>query len=211
VNFRKAIGDLIKTSLHNLEIRGKTGQKILQPRLVEALNNAGYQADKEDGGVFLSPFMPVWRSKETNEIEKTKARRKIDIVVRSAGRPVALIETESDLNDLNPLRVTRRNGHYDVVSIAKSNDGEHFESYKSLERMAAAAHYFYLREVTQRTLTTHELVTRLESIRSDSPTDHNPSQISLFLVTGSSRERDKEILSRRLFSLNAELISAVYK
>jgi hypothetical protein len=69
-------------------------------------------------------------------------RRKIDIVVRAGQQPIALIEIESDLNDLKKSGVTNRNGHYDVFSIAKSADGAYFDSYKPLERMAAAAFYF---------------------------------------------------------------------
>lgn len=72
----------------------------------------------------------------------TRARRIIDLVVYRSGSPVALIEAESDLNDLVNSGTTRRNGHYDVASIGRSANGANFNSYKSLERMASAAFYF---------------------------------------------------------------------
>jgi len=207
----ETIGEIIRTALLPLKISGKSGQKILQPVIADAINNAGYEADKEDGGIFLRAAMPVWRSKNTGAIEITKTRRKIDIVVKSKGQPIALIETESDLNDLKRDGITRRNGHYDVFSIAKSGKCLHFDSYKSLERMAAAACYFHLQQTMANELSPEAAVTLIEAISSDQPSDHNPTNIAMFLVTGSSRQQDKEILRPRLLSLNAQLISASFR
>ena len=204
------VGEIIKTVLKGLTITGKMGQKILQPAISAALNSAGFQADKEDSKIFLRPRLPVWRSKDNGNIEITKARRKIDIVVRLNRNPIALVETESDLNDLKFDGVTKRNGHYDVLSMARAANGEHFNSYKSLERMAAAAYYFYLSETAEDVLPSNA-TSRIEMVQSDAPCDHNPMGISLFLVTGSCRFRDAEILKPRLLSLGAQLISATYK
>ena len=201
------IGEIIQTALVELSVVGKCGQSIPQPKIASALTHAGYDADKEDSGVFLRAGMPVWRSKDTGEIAVTKARRKIDIVVRQNDRPIALIETESDLNDLRNKGVTRRNGHYDVHSIARASDGKYFDSYKSLERMAAAAYYFHLRESSKSDVTLKIAIDRISAIRSDNSADHNPMEIPLFLVTGTCRKNDREILSQRLISLNAHLIA----
>ena len=62
-------------------------------------------------------------------------------MIRKQGSVVCLIETESDLNDLREQGVSGRSGHYDVLSVARRDDGTWFHSYKSLERMAAAAWY----------------------------------------------------------------------
>jgi hypothetical protein len=203
----KEIGDIIRVALHGLTISGKTGQKTLQPMIAKAINNGGYCADMEDKGIFLPAQMPVWRSKDDGKIETTKARRKIDIVVRRDGNTVALVETESDLNDLKLNGITKRNGHYDVLSIARAANGKHFNSYKSLERMAAAAYYSYLNDISNG-VSCLEATARIEAVQSDKSSDHNPMAISLFLVTGLSRRQDVEILTPRLLSLNAQLISA---
>ncbi|HEY4943596.1 MAG TPA: type I restriction enzyme HsdR N-terminal domain-containing protein [Rhizomicrobium sp.] len=189
---------------------GKCGQKVLQPKLATALNNAGYNVDKEDMGVFLRREMPVWRNKNTGEIEDTKARRLIDIVVRRNGRPVALIEVESDLNNLQRQDTGRQDHRYNVLSIARSADGLHFNSYRSLERMAAAAFYFHLMEhdeVHQRTI----LIEKLVSIRSNRPEDHNPAALPMFLACGSCRKSDMDTLGPRLKSLGAQLLPCVVR
>jgi len=207
VNASRHIREIIQAALVKLAIIGKCGQSILQPKIANALIQAGYDADKEDSRLFLPVGMPVWRSKDSGEIALTKARRKIDIVVRKNGRPVALIETQSDLNDLRNAGVTRRNGHYDVLSIARASDGRYFDSYKSLERMAAAAYYFHLKETSGNEVTQKIAVERISAIRSDNPVDHNPMDIPLFLVAGTCRKNDRDILDQRLFSLNAQLIA----
>ena len=121
---------------------------------------------------------------------------------------VALIETESDLNDLRVDGVTKRNGHYDVASIAKTKDGTHFNSYNSLERMASAAFYWSVLRGTGRYPSPLDAVRMLEGVMSDDSKDHNPGQVPLFLVSGLCRRQDPVILSRRLESLGAQLICA---
>ena len=205
-DIRKAI----QSALSKISIVGKLGSNILQPAIASAIRNAGFEVDEEDDAFFLSPRLSVWRSKDTNETEKTGTRRQIGIVVHGNGRPIALIETESDLNDLKRDGVTRRNGHYDVLSIARNADGASFNSYKSLERMAAAAFYHHLQD--QGFDMAPELAERaIGSIRSNEPRDHNPAGLALFLVTGFCRQMDKKILQPRLSSLNAELISAIVR
>lgn len=175
---------------------GKIGQRVLQPLIAQVLTSAGYDVDVEDTrGLF--PFgLPAWRDKQSNEVVVTTGRRRIDLVVRKQGNVVALIEAESDLNDLREHGVSGRSGHYDVLSVARGADGKWFNSYKSLERMAAAAWY-----------TTGRRQEELEGIRSDLPDVHNPLGICLILVTGSSRATDRRLLAPRLNSLGAHLVS----
>jgi hypothetical protein len=150
--------------------------------------------------------MPVWRDKLGEEIAPTMGRRKIDIVVYDGALPVALIEIESDLDDLRDSGISTRNGHYDVFSIAKSASGAYFHSYKSLERMAAAGIYFDQFQREEKYPDAKSAVRRLEVIRSDNASDHNPSRLPMFLVSGTCRPGDGEILQARLRSLDAELI-----
>jgi len=133
-------------------------------------------------------------------------RRRVDFVVYKNGELVALIETESDLNYLRIDGITKRNGHYDVASIAKSNDGTYFNSYNSIERMASAAFYWNVRCNTGSYPSPNDAVKMLEALMSDDSRDHNPAQIPLFLVSGFCRRQDPAILSRRLGSLGAKLI-----
>lgn len=189
---------LIRESIQSLAVAGKCGKSILQPRVAEYLSRNGFDVDIEDRRVFLPACMPVWRDKDSQRVEKTTLRRRIDIVVRQNARVVALIETESDLDDLREYGVSRRRGHYDVYSIARGASGSWFHSYKSLERMAAAV--FYASGGT---------LAGLEQLHSDLIDDHNPQHIALFLVTGRSREADRRILSPRARSLGARIISAV--
>ncbi|WP_271215024.1 hypothetical protein, partial [Pseudonocardia halophobica] len=176
---------------------GKVADQRIKPRLAGHLQEQGFEVDVEDRNLFLKGGMPAWRDKETGGIVPTSGRRRIDLVVRSEGNVVALIETESDLNDLRETGISRRSGHYDVFSIARRSDGNtYFDSYKSLERMASAA--FYAGGGTPRAL---ELVT------SEAPQDHNPLGLGLFLVCGNTRSKDRRILEPRLEALNARLIS----
>lgn len=199
---------LISDWASGIKVVGKTGKSLLRPSLSEALRRAGFLVDEEDESRLLQANMPVWRSKETWQIEPTKSRRRIDIVVYRDSRLVALIETESDLNDLRlPPAVTRRNGHYDVASISQSDDGKYFNSYKSIERMAAAAFFLHISQVSGKYPTAEEAQTALQDIQSDKPGQHNPSGLALYLVSGSSRPQDHEILVPRLRSLGATLIS----
>ena len=192
----------ITQAISALSINGNCGNKLLHPVVADALRAAGYEADKEDTKRLLGAGLPVWRSKDSGEVERTQGRRRVDIVVYKQGRLVALIEIESSLDDLCQLGVSRRNGHYDVSSIARCASAIFFNSYKSLERMAATAFYVSLQEQ----LDTEEAVARLSAIRSDLPTDHNPLGVHLLLVSGRCRKTDREILAARLKSLDAELM-----
>ena len=186
----------LRSAIKTVRVSGKIGKKILQPLLCERLTALGLDVDAEDQRGFLAAGKPVWRSKEDHCIEATLGRRRIDIVVRDAGRILALIETESDLDDLRESGVSGRNGHYDVFSIARDAAGHWFHSYKSLERMAAALWYHNAGTVDT-----------LERIASDEPHIHNPQAISVILVTGKSRALDRSILRPRLTALGASLLS----
>jgi hypothetical protein len=90
------------------QVSGKSGKRQLQPSLAVALREAGFAANEEDEGGLLRAGMPVWRSKDDQAIEPTTGRRRVDIIVYGDSTPVALIETESDLNDLRPTGVTHQ-------------------------------------------------------------------------------------------------------
>ena len=175
--------------------------------LAKALENLGYQVDMEDGKGLLRQRIPVWRSKDgTCSVVETARRRRVDIVVYKNERLVALIEVESDLNDLRAVGVTNRNGHYDVASISKNSDGQYFDSYNSIERMSTAAYCWHKWIASDVHLSPAEVVTKLEAIASDDPADHNPGRVPLFLVSGICRAVDHQVLKRRLDSLGATLI-----
>ena len=150
--------------------------------------------------------MPVWRSKDDNAVVATIGRRRIDIVVYKDGNLVALIETESDLNDLRIDGVSKRVNHYDVASIAKTQDGTYFHSYNSVERMASAAFYWGVFRRTGIYPSSQDAVRMLEDLSTDDSIDHNPAQIPMFLISGLCRRQDAAILARRLNSLGAKLI-----
>jgi hypothetical protein len=208
VNALDVISDVIRRCLAELTVPGKVGKSLLQPSIAAALRRSGYTADEEDSEQLLRPGMPVWRSKEDGAVVPTQRRRKIDIVVYKDRRVVALVESESDLNDLRRSGVTKRSGHYDVASIARDGGGRYFDSYNSLERMAAAAHYWYSSGVNGAYPSPPEAVATLERIASDCPAQHNPARLPLVLVSGNCRSLDLEVLERRLTSLGAQLICA---
>lgn len=187
---------LIRRGTEMILVQGKVGQRLLQPKIAQVLTAGGYDVDVEDSRGFFPPGLPSWRDKQSFEVVETRGRRRIDLVVRRNEEVVALIETESDLNDLREHGVSGRSGHYDVFSIAGQADGTWFHSYKSLERMASAAWY-----VTGRSQA------MLQQLKSDAQEAHNPQGICLVLVTGSSRVLDRRILAPRLKSLGASLIS----
>lgn len=189
---------IIRECTKSLSIHGKCGEAVLKTTVAGSLSRLGFEVDAEDSRVFLPAGMPVWRDKESQEVVPTPGRRRVDLVVRKEGKVIALIETESDLNDLREHGVSRRSGHYDVYSIARSGAGTWFDSYKSLERMAAAAYYASGGKTNE-----------LENIRSDLKSDHNPQQLALFLVTGLSRALDRRILEPRRASLGARIISVI--
>ena len=136
-----SILQLIRSGTASMPISGKVGQRLLQPKIAQVLSASGYDVDVEDTRGFFPPGLPAWRDKQTFEVVPTSGRRRIDLVVRKNEEVVALIEAESDLNDLREHGVSGRSGHYDVFSIASQADGTWFDSYKSLERLAAAAWY----------------------------------------------------------------------
>jgi hypothetical protein len=187
--------------------------KYIQDAVAAGLNEPPhFSTRKEDSDHFLQAQMPVWRTKRDNrEIERTVKRRKIDIVVYEKENPAALIEIESDLNDLRRSGITNRASgkNYDVFSIAKAASGEHFHSYHSLERMAAAAFYYDLRRRYQSLAEDDFAKFSLESlsaINSDAMEDHNPAGLPMFLIVGSYRNLDYDILKPRLDSLGAKLL-----
>lgn len=193
-----SIIQLIRRGTANIPVQGKVGQRLLQPTIAQVLTAAGYDVDVEDTRGFFPPGLPAWRDKQSFEIVATPGRRRIDLVVRRNEEVVALIETESDLNDLREHGVSGRSGHYDVFSIAGRAGGTWFNSYKSLERMASAVWY-----ATGRSQAT------LQELKSEAQEAHNPTGICLVLVTGSSRTLDRRILAPRLKSLGASLVSVL--
>lgn len=205
------IAQVISIWAAKTKVSGKTGKRQLQPTLAVALRDAGFSADEEDQRQFLKSGMPVWRSKDNQTIEPTTGRRRVDIVVYRNSSPIALIETESDLNDLRTLGVTRRNGHYDVWSIARTATGAYFDSYNSLERMAAAAFYWHQSTRVGRYPSVAEATKLLEAVRSNECSDHNPGHLALFLVCGTCRTQDNAILEPRLVSLGARLMCVSQK
>jgi len=200
------VSSAIASCVASLSVSGKMGKAVLQPAISAALRSAGFVADEEDTEQLLQPGMPVWRSKDDGKVVPTKGRRRVDIVVYKYGELAAMIETESDLGDLKLSGVTRRNGHYDVLSIAKNADGAHFDSYNSVERMASVAFLWSVFRSTGQHPSPQQAITLLESIQSDDPLQHNPEQVPLFLVSGYCRALDRSVLSRRLASLSATLV-----
>lgn len=192
------IEDIICEGTMDLGVHGKIGQRLLQPRIAQLLTCKGFDVDVEDTRGFMPAGLPAWRDKSSGQVVDTPGRRRIDLVVRHGGEVVALVEIESDLNDLRELGVSRRSGHYDVFSIARSARGEWFDSYKSLERMATAVFNAAGRSMGD-----------LEKLTSDTPAEHNPLGVGILLVTGSSRSLDRRVLAPRLGSLGARLISLV--
>jgi hypothetical protein len=198
----------IRNALATVHVVGKIGKKVLQPTISAALRSTGCHVDEEDLACVLPTGMPVWRAKDTGVVVPTKGRRRLDIVVYRVGKLIAFIETESDLNDLRLSGVSKRSGHYDVDSIARNSQGRHFASYNSLERMATAAFCWHRFSTTGSYPTSEQATAELEAIASDDPVVHNPIGLQLFLVSGTCRPIDHEILRHRLASLNATLICA---
>ena len=198
--------NVVMKCLGGFQIQGKIGKSHLQPTIARALREAGFVADEEDAKQLLPAGIPVWRSKDDSKVVPTTRRRLVDIVVYRNGQLAALIETESDLNDLRVSGVSKRNDHYDVASISKNSDGEYFDSYRSVERMAVAAFHWNLRLKIDQDPSPQQVVNSLESIQSDDPLLHNPAMVPILLVSGCCRKFDRPILSRRMESLNATLV-----
>jgi hypothetical protein len=188
---------IIRTAIEGFPVVSKSGN-ALHLHLRVALAASGLDVDFEDSQGFLRAGESVWRDKHSGRVAATHGRRRIDLVLRDGGRVIALVETESDLNDLRESGASNRSGNYDVYSIARNAAGAWFDSYKSLERMGAAA--FYAAGGTQ---------SDLERLASDDPDDHNPAGLGIFIVTGLSRARDRRILAPRLSALGARLLSVL--
>lgn len=199
---------LIQSAVSAVRCDGKVGRRLLQPSIAAALRQAEFDVDEEDERGFMAPGMPPWRSKATGLPAATRSRRRIDLVVYSEGQPVALIETESDLAHLRkPGIVSTASGRYDVQSIAFDADGRPFESYMSLERMAAAAFYAAVSRSSGSYPSPAEGCRLLERIRSDRPEDHNPDGLLMVLVAGRVRAADPALLAARLQALGAHLVT----
>lgn len=206
---RVEIETAIRHAIRSTPSAGKTGKSHLESAVAHALRNLRLEVDPQDGKQFLRGGMPAWRSKETRTVESTAARRLIDVVAYDAARPVALVEVESDLDDLrSDGGITRRSGHYDVFSISRRADGAFFDSYKSLERMATAAFYWHQLRTTAQYPSPVQAELSLGAIASDNPADHNPEGLAMFLVVGRARPHDPAILDARLRSIGARLVTA---
>lgn len=196
------------------EGKSKQGERIKDALLQRLRAEFGiFDVQRDDPGKLLPDGAPVWRYSDTRLVVPTSRRRIIDIVVSQwipehrRAHPKALIEVESDLEDLwNPTRGGLNN--YAVRSIARDGSGQFFDSYQSLERMAVAAQYAAKlvagQDITYRATDTDQL----EQIQSDGPEEHNPLGLAMYLVTGWRWERDYQRLERRLRSLAAKLLEA---
>jgi len=187
---KSAIDAAIRSALRGISVSGKAGEKVLKGATERAIVAAGLGVDVEDTRQFLRAGLPVWRSRDSGEVQPTELRRRIDLVVCESDFPIALVEIESDLGDLG------------------RNEGRFFDSYKSLERMAAAALYWHHLETSGSYRTPEEGAALLSAIASDSASVHNSGSVPLFLVSGRCRPQDQEILDLRLRSLGAVLTCA---
>lgn len=190
---------------------GEKKQKQMTDALVGVLQSSGYLVDPQDRGHFFDSGLPAWRSKHDDLVVETLTRRKIDLVVYESEQIKALIEIESDLNDLREVGVSKRGfpNNYDVFSIAKDKNGSWYHSYHSLERMAVAA-FCYSEKASGRPISSHSTLVRgLECICSDRPDLHNPANIPIILVSVKCRSKDARILAPRLHSLNAKLLYSI--
>jgi hypothetical protein len=127
------------------------------------------------------------------------------IVINSLNEAGLEADPESDLNHLRANGISKSGDGYDVFSIAKQWNGDFFDSYRSLERMASAAFFYAVVTRSQANPGTVALSEMLANVRSDNSADHNPLELPMFLVAGRARELDRRILSMRLEALGAEL------
>ncbi len=177
----------------------KTGSRVLHPLILQRLNDNGLDATKEFRE--LNVHGPAWRYWKSEEIVPAPAGWKsVDVKVTYQGAIVALVEIESDLDDLpaNPGEYPRnRNGSYAVKSLARNKGGDSFESYHPLERMAVAAIAW-----AGQASDAHSMA----QIKGNSPAVHNPSGLPLFVAVERCRSNDLVILKPRLLSLKAEIL-----
>jgi len=90
--------------------------------------------------------------------------------------------------------------------VARSAEGRFFPSYKSIERMAAASFFYFLKQRDGKDPTPKSACDQLAALVSSDASMHNPANLALILVTGSCRSADRRILQARLASLDAQLI-----
>ena len=185
--------------------RTKIGDAVLKPHIAQALQKQGLEADVEDSRAFMMSGLVAWRNTEDEEMPKRAGKLRPDIVVYRGGKVCGLVEIESDLNDVKENRINKRNGHYDVLSIARNAREDYFYSYKSLERMAVAVFGESMRQAGQ-IVTPEQVIARLQTIKSDSDKDHNPLGLGIVLVTGYCRQKDLDILEERRQSIGAIIL-----
>jgi hypothetical protein len=183
----------------------KKGDSVVHPEVLLALTQAGYDVDNKDSRCFLQKRMPAWQrcSNGGYNVECPIGRLQIDLVVYDRSDlsiPVALVEVESDLADMGTK------GDYTVASIAKDAEGQPFDGYKSVERMAAAVQFRAMEEAIGHYPTPLEGLQRLQAIRSDDLTEHNPVGMSLFLACYKAERKRVQLLQRRLDSLGVQLL-----
>ncbi len=191
----------------------KEGERKVCRFVRNALAKAGYYVDEKDRLCFLRAGMRIWRrySDDGLIVEETRRRRLIDIIVYdhpNSRIPLALVEVESDLADMGSKRNKFSKGSYAVASIARDARGQPFNSYNSVERMAAAAQYWAMQQASSdhHYPTPDEGEKHLQAICSDSPAEHNPTSIRLFLVSHSAKREHAISLKPRLDSLRMGLI-----
>ncbi len=191
--------------------RNKEGEAKVCRVVGGALTKAGYFVDEKDREHFLAAKMRIWQrySPEGLIVEGTARRRIIDLIVydnTNARTPLALVEVESDLAHMSSTTNRFSKNCYAVASIARDAAGQPFNSYNSVERMAAAAQYWAMKQSSDRYPEPAEGQGRLQAICSDSPAEHNPTNICLVLVSHFAKRAHAESLKPRLKSLNMGLI-----
>jgi hypothetical protein len=191
----------------------KEGKRKVCRSVRNALEKAGYVVKEEDSLCFLRAGMRIWRrySNDGLIVEETRRRRLIDLVVYDHSNnctPLALVEVESDLAHMGSKTNKLRKGSYAVASIARDARGQPFNSYNSVERMAAAAQYWAMQQasIDHHYPTPDEGEKHLQAICSDSPAEHNPTSIRLFLVSHFAKREHAKSLEPRLDSLRMGLI-----
>lgn len=207
-DYRDAIGDALSHLLRdfrgNVVHRKKLGT-LFQGYVIQQWRSLSLplSISSEDlGGIQRINLrgQPLWRRRSTGEPVVAPGSSRIDFVLRDGNDEVAaLVEIESDVDDIKAAQTRGGSRNYFVQSIAKNGAGLPFESYHSLERMAVAC----LRLAGNETS-----VAALEAIHSDRVQDHNPLKLPLFLVNTAGREQSSlmGVLDKRLQSLDATAI-----
>jgi hypothetical protein len=198
-----------------LEIPGKkpkrTADSVLARSIVTELRASNYCVIPEQRSVFPVPggwWYPQDPGISEPVLSTLQGGRAIDIVVYRDDVLVGLIEVEHDLYGLHCSCPGKEKSTYaqpyPVRSLARDEGGEAFSSFISLERMAVASLYASTREHAT------ELQQRLRAISSNSPAQHNPDQLPIFLVLENRYSPCHEaVIAARLLSLNARLIGKI--